>query len=139
MAVPLTLQFRHVRASRALDADVRERFDRLSHYCPTILGGRVVIERTGLHRQSGQHFRVQIVLTLPQGEIVVDHQPGRRATARATAAPTARKADEAGRDHVHPGVAVHEAFATARRRLQDRVRRQRDRIPARRARAEARA
>jgi ribosome-associated translation inhibitor RaiA len=128
-----------VRATRALDADVRERFDRLSHYCPTILAGRVVVERMGLHRQDGQRFRVQIVLSLPNGDVVVDHQPSGRPTARATAASSMRKGDELARAHVHPGVAIHDAFAAARRRLQDRVRRQRDRVAARRARADAEA
>lgn len=112
MAVPLAVQFRHVRAARALEAAVRVRFDRLSHYCPTILDGRVVIERTGLRHQSGQRYRVQIVLSLPGADVVVDHE----------------------RDHVLPDVAIHDAFAAARRRLQDRVRRQRNRVPARRAR-----
>lgn len=139
MAAPLTLQFRHMRAPRALEADIRERFDRLSHYCPTIAGGRVVVERTGLHHQGGQRFRVQIVLSLPNGDVVVDHQPSLRPASRAAGAASTRKDDELERDHVHPGVAVHDAFASARRRLQDRVRRQRDRVPARRARAAAEA
>jgi ribosome-associated translation inhibitor RaiA len=139
MPAPLTVQFRHLRATRALQADVRDRFERLSHYCPTIVEGRVVVERTGLHHQGGQRFRVQIVLSLPGGEIVVDHQPSVRSASRASGASSTRKGDEVERDHVHPGVAVHDAFAAARRRLQDRVRRQRDRIPARRARTAAEA
>jgi hypothetical protein len=85
MAAPLTVRFRHVRAARALEAEIRERFERLSRYCPTIAAGRVVVERTGLHHQGGQRYRVQIVLTLPHGDVTVAHQPSARASARAAA------------------------------------------------------
>lgn len=139
MAAPLTVRFRHVRAARALEAEIRERFERLSRYCPTIAAGRVVVERTGLHHQGGQRYRVQIVLTLPHGDVTVAHHPSARASARAAGAPRTLKRDELQRDHVHPGIAVSGAFDAARRRLQDRVRRQRDRVPARRARAAAEA
>ena len=63
---------------------------------------RVLVERVGRRRESGNPIHVALDLTVPAGEIVVS----REAT-------------------MHARVAIRDAFESARRRLQDFARRQR--------------
>jgi cold shock CspA family protein len=90
--------------SPALEAKALECARRLDRFADRIMGCRVDIEQTGRHRHQGRMYRVRIDLTVPGGEIVIGHDPGR--------------------DHRHEDayVALHDAFEAARRRLEDRAR-----------------
>jgi ribosome-associated translation inhibitor RaiA len=102
MDLPVQITLRNLAHSPALEEMVRERAAWLARFHPHIVSCRIVVEQAGRHAQKGRPFVVRIDLKVPGGEIAVDHQQSP--------------------DIV---VAVREAFAAARRRLEDvaRVRR----------------
>jgi cold shock CspA family protein/ribosome-associated translation inhibitor RaiA len=101
MQAPLQITFRHMPPSPALEARIRQRAEELDQLSDRILSCRVVVECA--HRRH----QVRIDLALPNREIVV----GR----------------EAGTNHAHEDahVAVRDAFDSARRLLEEHVRRRR--------------
>jgi cold shock CspA family protein len=125
MQLPPVITFRRLRGTNALDADIRTRLEQLERYAPGLMAARVLVEPAERHHRDGNRVHVRIDLTLPGGEVVVSHEASLRPTARALAAQRTWKSNEPDRAHTHAAFAVREAFAVARRRLQDRVRRRR--------------
>jgi cold shock CspA family protein/ribosome-associated translation inhibitor RaiA len=125
MQIPPRITFRRMRATDALEADIRKRLDKLETYCPSIMGARVLVEPIERHHRGGNHYPIRIDLTVPGEDIAITHEASLRPAARALAAARTRKADEPDPAHKLLGVAIREAFAVARRRLQDYVRRRR--------------
>jgi len=84
-----------------------EHIDRLEDFCDRITGCHVVIAQPHRHHRLGRLYSVRVDVRVPGGEIVVnrDHHL----------------------DHAHEDayVALRDAFAAARRRLEDHVRRMR--------------
>jgi cold shock CspA family protein len=84
-----------------------EHIDRLEDFCNRITGCHVVIAQPHRHHRLGRLYSVRVDVRVPGGEIVVnrDHHL----------------------DHAHEDayVALRDAFASARRRLEDHVRRMR--------------
>jgi hypothetical protein len=121
------ITFRGVHAAPILEADIRRRLARLERFAARVTGAQVWVELVGRHHHRGNQVRVRIELLVPGGAVVVRHdvQPSGRAAARSGAIRTVRKGDEIAAGHRHAKVAIREAFETARRRLQDYVRRQR--------------
>jgi len=130
METPFITTFDGIDRSDALDADIQKRFARLGTYCPSILGGRVLVERAGNHHREGNRFHVRITVLLPGEHIIVEHKTGGRPATVATEAAKARKQDEVHRGHMYAGVAVREAFEAARRQLQDHMTRLRREVKA---------
>lgn len=106
----LQITFRHMDASPALETRIRTRAEELEQFFDRIVACRVVVECRHRHQQQGKLFTVSIDLTVPGREIVV----GR----------------DAGANHTHEDahVAVRDAFAAVRRRLEDHVRQRRSAI-----------
>lgn len=104
------LSFRDMEPSPAVEARVRERAARLERYFDRIIACRVVIESPHHHHHKGQLFRVRVDLTVPDGTIIADG---------------GRSADGA---HGDVYVAIRDAFDTARRELEDWVRRRRGEV-----------
>lgn len=125
MRVPPTITFRRMPAIDALDADIRKRLGKLETYYPSIMSARVLIEPAERHHRSGNRYHIRIDLRVPGQEIAVAHEASLRPSARAVAARKTQKQNEPEPAHRHLGVAVRDAFAVARRRLQDYARRQR--------------
>lgn len=125
MAIPLTTTFRRVRNTALLEAQIRERVDKLETYTAAILGARVLVELAERHHRDGNHIHVRVNLALSGDTIVVDQRVSTRPNARAHGDERARKQNEIDRDHRRAKVAVREAFEAARRRLQDHARRRR--------------
>jgi ribosome-associated translation inhibitor RaiA len=125
MQVQPTITGRRIRITQAIDQDVRARLAKLATYVPSIITARVVIELAERHQRAGHQCQVRIVLVLPEGEVVVAHEPSGRPGNRAAAKMRTRKADELDVAHKDMKVAMSDAFAAARRRLQDHGRRQR--------------
>ena len=117
-----TVTFRRVPETPAVEADIRKRLERLGTYCPSIMAARVLVEPGRGHHRAGNRFHVRIDLTVPGEAIVISHEPSVRPSARALAAPKTLKTDEPERLQRYLGVAIREAFAHARRRLQDYMR-----------------
>ncbi len=107
MKVPLQITFRNVAPSDLIEAYVRERAESLEKFADRIVGCRVVIESPHRHHRRGQLFHVRVEVAVPGEDINIRRDPAA--------------------DHAHEDVfvAVRDAFAAARRRLQDQVRRRR--------------
>src|SRR5689334_20751887 len=107
MQLPLQISFRHMSHSDAIESLVREKAATLDTFAGRIMACRVVVELAGKHHLHGNLYEVRIDLTLPGGEIAVTRTPSQRAEYRDIQ------------------VALRDAFDSARRQLEDYVRRQR--------------
>jgi cold shock CspA family protein/ribosome-associated translation inhibitor RaiA len=99
------ITFRHLEASDALEARVREGVSKLFELFPRITTCHVVIERHPGHRREHQ-FRCRLDLVVPNAELVAQNSEGGD-----------------GSDDAY--VALGEVFDEATRRLEDYVRRSR--------------
>jgi ribosomal subunit interface protein len=97
----LTVTFRGMDPSEAVEALVRERAVRLERFRDQIVSCRVVVESPHRHHQHGRLFHIRIDVTTPGGELVVNR--------------------DHGDDHSHEDayVAVRDAFEALERRLKD--------------------
>jgi cold shock CspA family protein/ribosome-associated translation inhibitor RaiA len=107
MQLPLQVSFRHMKHSEAIEALVREKAAKLDTFSDHIMSCRVVVEPVGKHHQHGNLYEVRIDLTVPDEEIVVTREPSQHTEYR----------------DIH--VALRDAFDSARRKLEDYVRRRR--------------
>ena len=113
MKTQLHIVYEGMEPSEFIDKRIRAEVDKLETFSPRIISCRVVIEAPHRRHSKGNLYTVRIGLTLPGGgEIVVDRNPG------------------AKHAHEDPYVAIRDAFAAARRRLQDRVRKMRGQVKA---------
>lgn len=121
--------FRGLRHSDNLESQVRERVAWLEHFYAGVIRCRVTVTLPHQHRRLGRHFHVRIELTVPGGPpIVVSHEPSLHARLKDIEQEAHHKDGEIERVHRYAGVAVHEAFDAARRRLEDFAREQRGAI-----------
>jgi ribosomal subunit interface protein len=110
MQLPLQVSFRHVEHSEAIENIVREKAATLDKFASDIMSCRVMVERAGKHHQRGNLYEVRIDLTVPGEEIVVTREPSQHTEYK----------------DIH--VALRDAFDSARRQLEDHVRRQRGNV-----------
>ena len=95
------ITFRGFPHSDALEADIREKVDKLDRFFEHIMSCRVVVESGHKHHHKGNIYHVRVALTVPGRELVVSRDP---------------KQHQA---HQDPFVAVRDAFDAARRQLED--------------------
>jgi cold shock CspA family protein/ribosome-associated translation inhibitor RaiA len=107
MQTPLQITFRHMDHSETIEALIRERAAKLDASADHIMGCRVVVEPAGKHHEHGNLYEVRIDITVPGEEIAVTREPSEHAEYR------------------NIQVALRDAFDSARRRLEDYVRRRR--------------
>lgn len=106
-AFPLTITFRDLESTPAIEGFVRRWASKLETAYDRIERCQVVIERPHQHRRQGQHYHVRVTLAVPGPDV------------------------EVSRDHALDGahedlyVAIRDAFRAARRQLEDHARRQR--------------
>jgi cold shock CspA family protein/ribosome-associated translation inhibitor RaiA len=108
METPPQITFQDFTPSDAARAKVEAETARLDEFFDRITDCRVVVRRGGHRRHRGDLFEVSIHLSLPEGRSVdVSRNPGA--------------------DHAHEDllVAVRDAFAAARRQLQEEARKMR--------------
>jgi cold shock CspA family protein/ribosome-associated translation inhibitor RaiA len=110
--LPLQIAFHNVEPSEAIAKQVRARAAKLDTFADRLTGCRVVIEAPHQHHRRGNQYQVRIDLTLPGGEIAVSRERPAHAQSR------------------NLGVALRDAFNSARRQLEDYVRRQRGAVKA---------
>lgn len=120
-----TITFRGMDRSETLESDIHEQVRKLSTYSRALMGCHVLVEFAQRHHETGNHFHVRIDLGVPGEDIVVAHDASLHATAQDIAMEKGTKAAETDPERKHARVAIHEAFAVARRQLQDYARRQR--------------
>ena len=107
MKLPLQVTFRNMNPSEAMEAAIREKVEKLEHYCDQIMRCRVVVEAQHKHQHQGNLFHVRIDLTLPGAELVANREP------------------QAHQSHEDAYVAIRDAFDAMRRQLEDYVRKHR--------------
>ena len=107
MQLPLQISFRDMDPSPAIEARIREKAAKLERFASRITSCRVVVEARNRHQRQGTLYNIHIDLRAPGEEMVVGHGHPL--------------------DHAHEDVyvAIRDAFAAARRRLEDHTRRMR--------------
>jgi len=101
LSISARISFHNMEGSAALEADVRERIDKLARYYDRIEACEVTIEAPHHHHHKGHHYRVLIKLLVPGETLVVNQHDGDKPA------------------HEDCYVAIHDAFRAMRRRLQD--------------------
>jgi len=106
MQIPLQIVFEHVDHSDLIESHAREAAGKLEQFYDRISSARVVIGKPQHRHHKGDTYTVRLHLTIPDAaDIAVSRDPA--ATGR----------------HEDIEVTLHDAFDTARRELQDFVRR----------------
>ena len=75
MQVPFQITFRHTEPSDMAEARIRERAARLDRLYQDIVAGHVVVDVPQHRHRKGTMFQVQITLTVPGRELVVNRDP----------------------------------------------------------------
>ena len=72
MKTPLQITFRDIERSDVLEANIREKAEKLETFFEPIMSCRVVVEMPHQHKQQGKFFNVRIDIGVPGSEIVVN-------------------------------------------------------------------
>ena len=109
-AIPLQITFKGMGPSEAIEANVREKAEKLERFSDHLMSCRVVIEAPHRHRQKGKLYHVCVDLSVVGGELVVTH--------------------EGPLDHAHEDVyvAIRDSFNAAIRQLEDYERKRRGKV-----------
>lgn len=101
MKLPLQISYRDMEPSDAVEANIRERMEKLERFSDEIMSCRVMVEKHHHHRHKGNIFHIRIDLTVPGDEIVVSREPDKH--------------------HAHEdiNVAIRDAFNAVTRQLED--------------------
>lgn len=99
MQRPLQITSRDFDLTPAIDAEIRERAEKLETYYDRITGCHVIVEAPVGHHRKGGPFNVRIDMVVPRAELTVTRQGAEELS-----------------------VAIRDAFDAARRRLEDHVR-----------------
>jgi ribosome-associated translation inhibitor RaiA len=102
MQIPLQLNFEGTEPSEAVRAAIEDEVERLEKHNHHIIGCRVTVIGPSHKHRHGIGFQIHIWLTVPPHEnIVVNHAPSE------------------GARYEHVEVAIKDAFAAARRQVDD--------------------
>lgn len=115
---PLQITFRHMEVSPAVEARIHEEVAALEHFFNRINSCRVVVEAPHRHHQ----FHINIDLRVPGSEIVVNHEPSLHGSLARGETDEWEKHLETQPDHKDIYVSIRDAFAAARRQLEDHAR-----------------
>lgn len=110
MQVPLQIAFEQLEQSNAIEARIRQEAAELEKFYDRITGMRVVVGKAQQRHHKGDVYHARIHITVPGSpDVVVSRNPTENGA------------------HEDINVAIADAFAAARRQLQDVVRERRDR------------
>jgi ribosomal subunit interface protein len=101
MQLPVQITFRDIPHSDAVEANIREHAEKLNQFYDSIMSCRVMVEAPHGHHHQGKLYHVRVDLTVPGKELVASRAPSKH--------------------HAHEDVyvAIRDAFAAAKRQLQD--------------------
>lgn len=125
MQLPVQITFHNIPHSPEIESRIRNEVTSLEDYYPRIMGCRVVVDVPHRHHRFGNPYAVKIDITVPGGEISVSREPTIHTDRKDIHDTYISKVEEIKVVHKQMEAAINEAFDTARRMLQDRVRRQR--------------
>lgn len=108
MQIPLQITFRDMEPSTAVEAGIREKAGKLEQFYDHIMSCQVVVEAPHSHHHKGNLYQVRINMTVPDGELLVNHGHHHQ-------------------DHSHEDVyvAIRDAFDAMKRQLEDYARKRR--------------
>lgn len=124
LPVPLQIICQPAELIPEIDKLIRAEVAKLDRYYARIMSCRVKVEQDA-GRHSGNRWTVRLDIVVSGGEIVVQKEPSVSGTARQTKQAAIRKDIEAKKDWRILRRVVRDAFASARRQLQDLTRKQR--------------
>ncbi|HBK04765.1 MAG TPA: 30S ribosomal protein S30 [Acetobacteraceae bacterium] len=101
MQEPLRISFRNLDSSPVIEDEIRKRVADLERFFDRITACSVVVEVHNRHQRQGNLYHIRIDLIVPGREIVVRREPP----------------EHQANEDLH--VAIHNAFDSARRQLQD--------------------
>jgi ribosome-associated translation inhibitor RaiA len=107
-------------SSPAVEERIREEATQLERYFDRIVSCHAVIEAP--HPGHGVEYRVTLHIGVPGSEIVVNHSPSLHGRGALCETGERRKEAETQPDHKDIYVSIRDAFAAARRQLEDRAR-----------------
>lgn len=112
LPVPLQITFKGVDRSDAVEANIREKAEKLERFSKHLMSCRVVVEAPHRHGHQGKLYNISIDIGLVGGEAAVSHQ--------------------GPLDHAHEDiyVAIRDAFDAAVRQLEDYDRKRRGQMKA---------
>ena len=113
--------FRNIQTSHWLEEDIRDRAAKLETFCPDIVACRVMVGKSHSNTVNGSRFNVHIDIAVPGEEIAVSHSPNFR-----------KQTEEGLKKDIL--TVVRDAFAAAKRQLQEYARRRRHEVKAHTAR-----
>ena len=105
MQVPLQIVFRDLGRSDAIEAEIRQKVEKLEQFYDRMLGCRVTVGIIQKHKHQGKLFNIRIDVTVPGAEFVINRD----------------KAEDVY-------VAIRDAFDAMKRKLDDHARRQRGEV-----------
>ena len=105
MHTPLRITFHEVDPSPAVESRLRDEVEKLERFHPGLIGCHVPVTTPHRHHRHGFIYGVRIDLRVPGQEIAISREP------------------ELNHAHEDPFVAIRDAFAAARRKLEDHARR----------------
>jgi ribosome-associated translation inhibitor RaiA len=105
--------------SPAVDQRIRDEVEALEHFFNRITSCHIVVEAPNRHHQQGREFCIRINLRVPGSEIVVNHEPSLHSVVAGSGVGEWEKHLETQPDHKDIYVAIRDAFAAARRQLED--------------------
>ena len=110
MKLPLQISFHNLDRSEAVETRIIKEAAKLDEFCDHIMSCRVVVDAPHRHHERGNVYQVRIDMTVPGEEIGVVHEPA-----------------EHDPHYKDINNAVRDAFGSAARKLEEYVRRQRQR------------
>lgn len=128
MELPIQITYRNMEPSPAVTARVEAEAAKLDTFFDRITSCRVVIEAPHRHHKWGELFHVRIELSVPGAELVVSHEPTPHSALSHDDEAALQKHFEIHPEHKDVYVAIRDAFGSARRQLQDHVKRMRGEV-----------
>lgn len=123
MLLPVQVTFRNIAEDEGLEELVQREAAKLERFYNRISSCRVVVERPQ-RAQSSKLYHVRIDLGLPNGELIVKHNPTLHGGLQDVKTEKSREEATAALLHKSPRRAILESFREMRRRLQDYKRKQ---------------
>jgi ribosome-associated translation inhibitor RaiA len=77
MQEPLEIAFHNMESSPALEAELRQRFEKLNKLCDRLTACRISVEALHKQHRTGNVYEVHIDMLVPGGELVVSRSPHR--------------------------------------------------------------
>jgi ribosome-associated translation inhibitor RaiA len=131
MQLPVKITYRNMEPSDAVTIRIEAEALKLETFFNRITSCHVMVEAPPPPHPRGEVFHVRIELGVPGAELVVSHEPSRQATLAALNLHDQsgrRKRNEVQPEHKDLNLAIRDAFASARRQLQDYVKRLRGEV-----------